>query len=106
VKKVLRALWKGTLYMQAEKQGMADILQKRLPTVPRDQLLSGLDAAIEDVDTDGEMPLAAAAKELAVRAELLGVPPDKIPPPEQVYDFSIIREVIKELAAESWRPAK
>jgi NitT/TauT family transport system substrate-binding protein len=106
VKKVLRALWKGTLYMQAEKQGMADILQKRLSTAARDHLLSGLDAAIEDVDTDGEMEMAAAAKELAVRAELLGVPPDKIPPPAQVYDFSIIREVIKELAAESWRPTK
>lgn len=106
VKKVLRALWKGTLYMQAQKQGMTDILQKRLPTTSRDQLLSGIDAAVEDVDTDGEMPMAAAAKELGVRAELLNVPQDKVPPPEQVYDFSIIREVIKELEAENWRPTK
>src|SRR5262249_4274455 len=73
VKKVLRALWKGTLYMQAEKQGMADILQKRLPGTSREQLLSGIDAAIEDVDRDGEMQMEAAAKELTVRAELLGV---------------------------------
>jgi ABC-type nitrate/sulfonate/bicarbonate transport system substrate-binding protein len=106
VKKVLRALWKGTMYMQAEKQGMADILQKRLPTATREQLLSGIDAAIEDVDRDGEMPMAAAAKELTVRAELLGVTPEKIPPPEQVYDFSIIREVIRELDAAAWRPTK
>jgi ABC-type nitrate/sulfonate/bicarbonate transport system substrate-binding protein len=106
VKKVLRALWKGTLYMQAQKEGMADILQKRLPGTKREQLLSGIDLAIEDVDHDGEMEMAAAAKELAVRAELLGVPPDKIPAPETVYDFSIIREVIRELGAESWRPTK
>ena len=106
VKKVLRALWKGTLYMQTQKQGMTDILQRRLPTVPRDQLLAGIDAAVEDVDTDGEMPMVAAAKELGVRAELLNVPQDKVPAPEQVYDFSIIREVIKELDAEHWRPTK
>ena len=106
VKKVLRALWKGTMYMEAQKQGMADILQKRLPGATRDQLLSGIELAIEDVDRDGEMEMAAAAKELTVRAELLGVPADKIPPPEAVYDFSIIREVIRELNAEAWRPTK
>jgi ABC-type nitrate/sulfonate/bicarbonate transport system substrate-binding protein len=106
VKKVLRALWKGTTYMLAEKQGMTDILQKRLPGSTREQLLSGIEAAIEDVDRDGEMEMAAAAKELTVRAELLGVPADKIPPPAQVYDFSIIREVIRELKTESWRPTK
>jgi hypothetical protein len=41
-----------------------------------------------------------------VRAELLDVAPDKVPPPEQVYDFSVIREVIAELKAANWHPTR
>lgn len=106
VKKILRALWKGTIYMQAQREGMTDILQKRLPKETRESLRSGIESAIEDVDQDGEMSMEASARELAVRAELNDVPPDKIPAPEKVYDFSVIREVIAELKAENWQPRR
>ena len=106
VKKIVRALWKGYVYMEAQREGMADILQKRLPRENREALLSGIQAAIETQDEDGEMAMDAAARELAVRAELLDVAPDKVPLPEQVYDFSVIREVIAELKAANWHPTR
>jgi hypothetical protein len=52
------------------------------------------------------MSLAAAAKEIALRGELLGLAPDKIMPAEKVYDFSVVAEVDRELKAAGWKPVK
>ena len=105
-KRVLRALWKGTMYMQHQPEGTTDILLKRLPNLARDVVLKDVEGGIEDIDEDGELSVDAARKELAVRGELLEMASAKVPPPEKVYDFSIIREVIAELKAKNWRPAR
>ncbi len=47
-----------------------------------------------------------AARELAVRGELLDLTADKIPPAAKVYDFSLIEEVERELRAANWNPTR
>ena len=104
-RKLLRALWRGTIYMMTQREGTIAIMQKLLPKISREALERDYVGAVDDQDDDGVMSMQALSKELAVRAEVLNVPPDKIPPPQKIYDFSIIEGVIKELKSANWRPA-
>jgi NitT/TauT family transport system substrate-binding protein len=105
-KRVLRALWKGTLYMHQQQDGMADLLQKRLPQTARDVIRRDVEGGVEDLDEDGMLSLEAQVRELAVRGEILDIAPGKIPEPAKVYDFSVIREVAAELKAANWKPTR
>jgi NitT/TauT family transport system substrate-binding protein len=106
VKKMLRAVWKGTVFwMTMPQQATIAEMQKRLPRVSRDLILRDLAGAREDLDEDGVIALDSAARDLTVRAELLDIKPETIPPVEKIFDFSIIREVVAELKAQNWRPA-
>jgi hypothetical protein len=103
-KKVLRALWKGAIYLKTETAGMVQVMEKRLPHATRETQLRDIEGAREDLSVDGTIPLAATTRELAVRGELIGLAPDKLPPPDKVYDFSLMREIVAELEATNWKP--
>jgi NitT/TauT family transport system substrate-binding protein len=105
-KKVVRAFWKGTLYMMAEPEGMTEILHKRVPQFSRDVVRRDVVGGIEDIDDDGQLTPDGAKRELAIRGELLEMAADKVPPPEKVYDFSVIRDVIAELKQKNWEPVR
>ena len=105
VKRVLRATWKGTIYMMTNKRGTIEIMQKKLPNTAHDVIVRDVEGGIEDVNPTGVIPVDAQAKELAARGELLEMKPEQIAKPEKVYDFSIIQEVIAELKASNWKPA-
>jgi hypothetical protein len=49
-------------------------------------------------------PLNALTPDLAVRAELLGIPKAQIPPIDKVYDFRFAQTVNAELDRARWRP--
>lgn len=106
VKKMLRAVWKGTIHFQMHREDAVVSQQKRLPNATRENIERDIEAALEDLDTDGVISMETGARELAVRADLLEMQPDKVPPPEKVYDFSLIREVTAELAASGWKPKR
>jgi hypothetical protein len=103
-RKLLRALWKGTIYMLTEREGTIAVMQKLLPKMSREALENDYVGAVDDADKDGVMSLDALRKELAVRGEVLDIPKDKILPPEKIYDFSLIESVVKELEAARWKP--
>jgi hypothetical protein len=103
-RRVLRALWKGTLYMLTEREGTIALMQRLLPKISREALDRDYVGAVEDADDDGVMSMSSLAKELGVRGEVLGVPADKLPPPEKIYDFSLIRDVVNEIKAKRWKP--
>ena len=105
-KRVVRAFWKGTLYMMAEPEGMTDIMMKRVPQFSRDVVKKDVEGGIEDIDDDGQLTPEAAKRELAVRGEILDIPSDKLPAADKVYDFSVITEVIAELNAQGWKPTR
>jgi len=105
-KRVLRAVWKGTLYLMTQREGVLDLMRKRQPGLADDILVADVEGGMADVEATGMMPFDAAKKELAVRGEINGVPPEKVPPPEAVYDFSLIREAIAEVAQSGWKPLR
>ena len=104
VKRILRAIWKGTIVMLTNKEMTVDDMQRRLPRTAHEVVVRDAEGGIEDVNPTGVISPEAQTKELAARAELLDVPPDKIPPIEKVYDFSMIQEVIAELKQSGWKP--
>ena len=44
------------------------------------------------------------ASDTAVRAALMGLSKDQLPPINKIYDFSIVRAVSAELDATRWKP--
>ena len=106
VKKMLRALRQGVAYTRAFKDETIAFMQKRLPNTPREAIQRDLEAAISTQTKDGTVSMETAARELAVRGELLGAAPDKIPPVEKVFDFAPVRAVNAALAAEGWKPVR
>jgi len=105
-KKILRAIWKGTLRMQAFPDDAVDALHARLPKIERAALVADMKGALGDLDKDGEISMESATRELAIRGELLNMKPEQVLAPEKIYDFSIIHEVTTELAREGWRPTR
>jgi hypothetical protein len=102
---MLRAAWKGTIYMMTNKEGTIDVVQRKLPKISHEAIVKDVEGGIEDLNPTGVISRDAQAKELAARGELLDMKPEQIAIPEKIYDFSILEEVIAELKAANWRPA-
>ena len=47
---------------------------------------------------------ADQALELKVRAQMLKLDPEKLPPPSHFFDFSFVKEAAAELKKENWKP--
>jgi ABC-type nitrate/sulfonate/bicarbonate transport system substrate-binding protein len=105
-KKVVRAIWKGTLHLQANPDAAIDALHARLPRLDRASFVPDVQGAIEDLDKDGEISNEIAERELAIRGDILDMKPEQVLAPEKLYDFSIIREVRAELDKEGWKPKR
>jgi NitT/TauT family transport system substrate-binding protein len=104
IKKVLRAVWKGTIFWMTQPTAATIAeMQKRYPRQPRELIERDLAGAREDLDEDGVVAPESAARDAAVRAELLGMKPETVRPVAEMFDFSMIGEVRAELA--NWRPA-
>jgi NitT/TauT family transport system substrate-binding protein len=105
VKKMLRAVWKGTIFwMTQPAEATIAEMQKRYPRMARELIVRDLAGAREDLDEDGVIAMESAARDVAVRAELMELK-EPVRPAAEIFDFSIISEVRAELAAQNWRPA-
>jgi len=105
VKRFLRAMVRGVLYMRAFKAQTVDILLKADPANTRDALDADWEDLMPALTSDGTAPESLIRKDLEVRATILNIPDDKIPPSSQVYDYAPLREVAAEIAASGWKPA-
>jgi len=105
VKAYVRAVVKGMHYMRAFKDETVDITIKQ-SKAPRDVSLDEYDQVLVSMTQDGTVSEETIRDDLEVRAGLLNVATDKLPPSDKVYDFSFVREVNKELAASGWKPTR
>lgn len=105
-KKIVRAIVKGSRYEKAFKAQTVAIVgkyQKPVAHPHASEVEYGyfMHAVTPDL-TLGDENLAS---DLAVRAGLLDLPKEKVPPLDKIYDFSIVRAVNAELDASHWKPA-
>ena len=106
VLKVLRAVWKGTLFLMSQKDGVTEIMRKREPGLAPEIIDADVAGGMQDVEDTGMMPMDAAAKELLARAEISGVPAAQVPPADKVYDFGPIQEAIAQVKQSGWKPQR
>ena len=106
-KNIVRAIVKGARYQKAFKSETVAFVGKYQKPVAR---LHGneieYDYFMRAATSDLTFGTAQMADDLAVRAALIGMPKEKIPPIDKVYDFSLVRSVNAELDAARWKPAR
>jgi hypothetical protein len=98
----MRAIYKGLATVKASQQAAVDAMVKH-----------GLDKGAAEFSAkefvpgmlaSGSVPRELQENELKLRGDMLGLPPDKVPPPQQVFDYSFILKAAEELKAEGWKP--
>jgi ABC-type nitrate/sulfonate/bicarbonate transport system substrate-binding protein len=102
--KTVRAVWKGSRYVRAFPKQALEMVQKRFPHYDAAALKVDFDSQLETLNSGGDLGPDAAKRELVTHAQVLGVPPDQIPPISKVYDFTVLNEIKKQLAAANWQP--
>jgi ABC-type nitrate/sulfonate/bicarbonate transport system substrate-binding protein len=105
-KKILRAVIKGSRYMKAFRPQTLAILEKTHQTADLAAVQKGYDLAVKSFTRDYTVSDAEILPDLTVRAGLLGMTKDQIPPVNKIYDFTLVHQVNAELDASHWKPAK
>ena len=105
IKHFVRAVAKGLAFSAAFRDRTVDILATYNKGMGRESILATYDHTLATRTEDGSIPEELQTQEATMRAELIGLPKDKVPPLDKIYDFRIAKEVGKELAAEHWKPA-
>jgi len=102
VQRTMRAIYKGVSTVKASPQAAIDSMTKH-----------GLDKGAAEFSAkhfipgmlaNGNVPRDIQARELKLRGQMLGVAPDKIPAPEQVFDYRFIIKAAEQIKAEGWKP--
>jgi NitT/TauT family transport system substrate-binding protein len=103
-KKILRPIVKGARYLKVFKaQTLAISAKYQKEPNNRANELEYADF-IKELTPDWTVSDALITSDLALRAGLLNIPKEKIPPISKVYDFSLVREISAELDAMRWKP--
>jgi NitT/TauT family transport system substrate-binding protein len=103
VMRFVRATRKGMIYARDNRDGAIDVFVKAMKAQP-DAAAHGYDELRKVMAEDGAIAPEAQQKELALRADMLSMPADKIPPVTAVFDFSWLEKVNAELKAAGWKP--
>lgn len=105
VQRMVTAMLKG---VRAVKASRAATVASLLTHGQSDAAAVGseYDNLIASLTDTGTMPADAQALDVALRAEMLGIAKDKVPPPSAVFDFSFVEKANAELQAAHWQPAR
>jgi ABC-type nitrate/sulfonate/bicarbonate transport system substrate-binding protein len=102
-KRFLQATLKGRAYFKTFRDSSIDVLVK-YNQAPRDANEADYDDVLPTLTEDGTAPLEDARADAALRASLNGI--EQVPPVEQMYDYSLVREEYQELQARGWKPTR
>ncbi len=105
IKRFLRAVEKGLAYSAAFREKTVDVLQKYNPKTKRGSIDQTYASTMSTRTEDGTISKDLQEQEASLRAQLIHVPKDKVPPLDKIYDFRLAHEVAQELAAAHWKPA-
>jgi NitT/TauT family transport system substrate-binding protein len=101
----LRATIKGREYFKAFKDETLKILMKYNKD-PRDANEVDYQDVLTAMTEDGSMPKEVQQRDAQFRAEVIRVPKDRIRPVEEMYDYSLVKEIYRALKAAGWKPQK
>jgi NitT/TauT family transport system substrate-binding protein len=102
-KRFLRGTVKGREYFKLFKDETLAILDKQTGN-PRPANEADYDVTLPALTEDGSMPIEVQRQDAIVRAQVNDV--DQVPPVEQMYDYTLIKETYQELQAANWKPSR
>jgi ABC-type nitrate/sulfonate/bicarbonate transport system substrate-binding protein len=100
----LRAVIKGRRLMLADPDAAIDAVLARSPKTPRAAFVVGYKASTTGATKDGTVPLSVQRHEIDVRAALLNIAKADWPAAKQVFDFSLLDQINRELDEAHWKP--
>jgi NitT/TauT family transport system substrate-binding protein len=106
IKRFIRAVAKGHAYAAAFRDETIKIVADYNKAVSPSSIAATYDDTMTGRTDDGSISEELQKTEATIRAELIGVPKDKIPPLSKIYDFTLAKEVGRELKAQGWKPTK
>jgi len=98
-----RATLKGMRFMVAYREKTIDNVIKYNKS-DRHSTEVDYNDVVRTLTKDGSVPPAVEQEEADLRAELVKLPKDKIPPLDHMYDFSFVQKANASLEAEHWKP--
>jgi NitT/TauT family transport system substrate-binding protein len=104
-KRLLYATLQGRAYFRAFKDPAVEVLAKYAKQPIADSA-EDYDNTLKALTEDGTMPVEAQKADAIVRAGLINMSPNEIPPVEKMYDYSVIRQANQELKASGWQPTR
>jgi len=105
VRRYVRAVLKGMRYMRAFRdEGVA--ITMSYSKVAREPSEAEYDQVVASMTDDGTVTDQSIRDDAEVRAGLLNLPLDKVPPPDKIYDFSFARAMNADLKASGWQPTR
>jgi NitT/TauT family transport system substrate-binding protein len=105
-KKIVRAIVKGARYMRVFKSEAVAMVGKYQQTTNAHATALDYDELVRALTPDLTSKDEFLESDLGVRAAMLNMPSDQIPPLDKVYDFAIVRAVNAELNASHWKPVR
>lgn len=105
VRRFLLATVKGVRYMKAFRRETVAILTKWEQSADPRGAEVDYDDVLATLTENGTADAVLRRHDLEVRASFIGLPADRIPPLDAVYDYSPLEEVNAALDASGWTPA-
>jgi NitT/TauT family transport system substrate-binding protein len=99
----LRATSKGREYVRLHKEGTLEVLA-RYNDAPREVNEPDYDVVITAMTADGTLPEEVQRLDAATRAAVIGAPAAR--PLDEIYDYSVARNVYDQLRSGAWRPER
>jgi NitT/TauT family transport system substrate-binding protein len=106
VERMLRGTLMAVRYIKAHPEGALRVLGQHAPKLAPDILRGALEESAATYLTDGMATAGALKSEIAVRSVIVGLPPDKVPSPDKVFDYALVRQAVQRLSASNWVPAE
>jgi NitT/TauT family transport system substrate-binding protein len=100
----MRALLKGARYMHANEAGTITAMVTHNKNLAREKVEALYRVLVPGNTSDGTIPPAVQQQTLDLYGEILGMPKEKERPIAEAFDFSLVAEVDRALAAEGWKP--
>jgi hypothetical protein len=94
---------KAREYYKAFREETIEILAK-YNSSPRTANERSYDQTLWTMDGDGSVSVEVQRRDTAARVQLNEL--EQHPPAEQLYDYSLVQDVYRELQASPWRPSR
>jgi len=103
VQKFVKASLKGMIYARTLREPSIARFAGFMKTTPQ-AVATEYDQLRDLMAPNSTIPPDAQATEIALRGEMMNVPPDKRPAPATVFDFAFAARAAAELDREGWKP--